>query len=289
MNCYNGSKYLNFAVNSIISQTYKKWEIIFWDNASTDDSLELIKKFTDSRIKIYQSKNHTNLSTARNNAINKSNGEFISFLDVDDEWLPNKLERYFDIYKNMNINIIHSNYFIYHSIKKKKWVKNKFIVPSGMITHQLLNSYNVGLLTLSFRKKITINNNKNIFNPKFHLIGDLDLVIRLSIKNFIYYEKIPTAIYRIHQHNETSSKNKLMVHELEYFKNSFILKKFNNQKKIIRNFNSNINYIKGKDYLLNGNKNSLKKCLKKMHFGSLKIKLIIGKLIPFKFLSKFIS
>ena len=80
-----------------------------------------------------------------------------------------------------------------------------------------------------------------------------------------------------------------MVHELEYFKNSFILKKFNNQKKIIRNFNSNINYIKGKDYLLNGNKNSLKKCLKKMHFGSLKIKLIIGKLIPFKFLSKFIS
>ena len=90
---------------------------------------------------------------------------------------------YFDIYKNMNINIIHSNYFIYHSIKKKKWVKNKFIVPSGMITHQLLNSYNVGLLTLSFRKKITINNNKKIFNPKFHLIGDLDLVIRLSIKN----------------------------------------------------------------------------------------------------------
>ena len=57
MNCYNGQKYLREAVQSVINQTYKNWEIIFWDNQSKDKSSQILKSFKDKRIKYFKSKN----------------------------------------------------------------------------------------------------------------------------------------------------------------------------------------------------------------------------------------
>ena len=86
MNCHNGSNYLHESISSVINQTYKNWEIIFWDNQSTDDSIKIAEKFNDDRIKIYNSKKFEKLGKARNNAIAKCKGEFIGFLDTDDLW-----------------------------------------------------------------------------------------------------------------------------------------------------------------------------------------------------------
>ena len=87
MNCHNGSDYLTESINSVINQTYKNWEIIFWDNQSSDNSLKIVETFGDNRIKIYKSSKFESLGKARNNAIAKCNGEFIGFLDTDDIWL----------------------------------------------------------------------------------------------------------------------------------------------------------------------------------------------------------
>ena len=92
INCYNGEQYLKEAVRSVINQTFKKWEIIFWDNKSEDGSKEIIKSFKDKRIKYFYSKKHHKLYKARNLAIKKSKGKYICFLDVDDTWLKNKLK-----------------------------------------------------------------------------------------------------------------------------------------------------------------------------------------------------
>ena len=59
MNCFNGADYLENALNSIINQTYKNWELIFWDNNSTDNSYEIFKKFKDTRFKYFKSDQHT--------------------------------------------------------------------------------------------------------------------------------------------------------------------------------------------------------------------------------------
>lgn len=56
MNCYNGEKFLRESIQSVVSQTYKKWELIFWDNKSTDRSATILKSFKDSRIKYFKSK-----------------------------------------------------------------------------------------------------------------------------------------------------------------------------------------------------------------------------------------
>ena len=77
MNCYNGEAYLYESIKSVLSQTYKNWEIIFWDNKSEDKSAEIFKSYNDKRFKYFYAHEHTPLYKARNLAIEKSKGELI--------------------------------------------------------------------------------------------------------------------------------------------------------------------------------------------------------------------
>ena len=120
MSCYNGENFISRSVTSILNQTYKNWELIFWDNNSSDSSRESILSFKDNRIKYFKSNKTTLLSVSRENAINQSNGDLVAFLDVDDEWLEKKLEntvRHFD--NNKDCSLYFSNYYINFSDKKK--------------------------------------------------------------------------------------------------------------------------------------------------------------------------
>ena len=74
MTCFNGEKYLKEAIKSIISQSYKNWELIFVDNNSTDQSHNIIYSFKDRRIKYYYLKETVNLGTVRNIALGKCSG-----------------------------------------------------------------------------------------------------------------------------------------------------------------------------------------------------------------------
>ena len=93
INCLNGSKYLNEAIKSVLDQTYKNWEIIFFDNNSTDQSRSILQTYNEKRIKYFKSKVTHTLYKARNLAIKKSKGDLIAFLDVDDWWTKNKLKK----------------------------------------------------------------------------------------------------------------------------------------------------------------------------------------------------
>lgn len=91
MNCYNGEKYLKEAIESVLSQSYTNWELIFWDNQSTDLTPIILKSFNDERICYHLAEIKEPLSNARNLAIQRAKGEYIAFLDSDDIWLPEKL------------------------------------------------------------------------------------------------------------------------------------------------------------------------------------------------------
>lgn len=90
INCYNGEAFLNEAIKSVYNQSFTDWEIIFFDNASTDESSKIAKSF-DKRIKYYYNDNLIPLGSARNRAIKKANGKYLAFLDCDDTWEPTKL------------------------------------------------------------------------------------------------------------------------------------------------------------------------------------------------------
>jgi glycosyltransferase involved in cell wall biosynthesis len=129
MNCHNGSKYLAQALDSLDLQTYKKWELIFFDNCSNDKSKEIIKNKKNKKIKYFFSKKKLKLYNARNLAIKNAKGKYITFLDTDDRWHKDKLIKQVNFFrKNKEYKIVYSNLYIIYGNKKNKkvWLKKNF-------------------------------------------------------------------------------------------------------------------------------------------------------------------
>lgn len=226
MNCYNGEKYLRESINSVISQTYKNWELVFWDNNSNDGSKKILLNFKDKRIKYFHSKNLLNLYHARNLAIKKSKGKYISFLDTDDTWSKNKLKIQVSCLKKSKKKIIYSNYYILDTIKKSKKLFTKKKLFEGQITQELLKNYKIGILTVLIDKEIF---KKYSFNKKYNIIGDFDLFIKLSCSFYIQCIQKPLANYRIHTTNFSEKNRDLYIEELKHWinKNYYFFKKKN--------------------------------------------------------------
>ena len=214
MNCYNGSKYLVQAIESVISQTYQDWELIFWDNLSTDSSPDIVYSFSDERIKYFQSNSHTRLSEARNAAINVAQGEFIAFLDVDDWWEPSKLEKQLPLFQDVDVGLACSNFWILDERKASLKLAYSKSIPSGHQLANLLEQYTVALPTLMVRKSL-LKRYEFAFDPDYHIIGDFDLVIRLSAHSKIARFDDSLATYRIHGANESLIRSEIQTAEIE--------------------------------------------------------------------------
>lgn len=92
---YNCEKFLEETVNSVINQTYQNWELLIVDDCSTDNSVEVIKSYCnkDDRIKLFINGKNSSAAASRNWALREATGKWIAFLDSDDLWLPEKLEK----------------------------------------------------------------------------------------------------------------------------------------------------------------------------------------------------
>ena len=199
MNCHNGETFLREAIQSVLKQKYKKWELIFWDNNSIDDSAEIFKSYKDKRLKYYFRKKKASLYESRNSAIKKAKGEFIAFLDQDDIWLPNKLSLQIKKFSNPNVGLVYGKFFKMNenSFFRKKRLMTAKNLPEGYITKDLLKNYSVYLLTIMLRKKFL--NKAKIFKTQYNLLADLDFVLRFSLKYKFAAVQEVIAIYRQHE------------------------------------------------------------------------------------------
>jgi glycosyltransferase involved in cell wall biosynthesis len=93
MNVRNGASTLPEALNSVMAQTFADWELIVWDDRSTDASAAIVAEYRDPRVRYFLSAEDTSLGKARSHAIRQASGEWLAFLDQDDVWLPTKLEK----------------------------------------------------------------------------------------------------------------------------------------------------------------------------------------------------
>jgi glycosyltransferase involved in cell wall biosynthesis len=93
LNVRNGAAFLREALESVIAQTIFDWELIAWDDCSTDESADIISGYRDPRIRYYLSPEETPLGKARELAMRQARGEWLAFLDQDDVWMPHKLEK----------------------------------------------------------------------------------------------------------------------------------------------------------------------------------------------------
>ncbi len=292
MNCYNGEKYLSRALESIKRQKYENFELVFFDNHSNDKSEEIFKKFNDSRFKYFKSDKHKILYEARNDALKKCNGKYISFLDTDDYWFENKLFLQVPILeKNHNIGLVYGNFIKYNVNKflfKKKSLKSN-LFQSGKITKSLINNYYIGLLTVIIRKSF-MSGDLEYFNPKYNLLSDFDYIIRFSQKHSFDFVKQNIAVYTQHENQLQSKYISVQAAQFDHWYKMNILNKKLSEKeynfKNIKEKNNFLNFvaqIKEKDKL---------KLFKEIIFYSnnfYKIKIILLILLPEKICKKIFS
>lgn len=268
MNCFNGEKFLNQSLDSIIKQTYKNWELIFWDVSTSDKSKKILENYKEKRFKYFNSGTKKNLYHSRNEAIEVSNGEIISFLDCDDWWHPEKLEKQIKLFEDDSVAMVYSGYYEFHQDKNKFKKITKRKILSGYIQSKIIYDYHIGILTTLIRKKVF--NEINGYNNFFHICGDFEFNIRMSENNKVIGLKEHLAYYRIHNENISRDIDKEIV-ELEYCYEIFKKKKFKNLKK----FENFLNYRKFKNALKKNNKKIALRLFLKLNFSFLKFKAII--------------
>ena len=213
MNCYNSELFLKEAIDSVIHQTYKNWEIIFWDNNSSDNSSKIVESFNNTKIKYFYSPLNEPLYFARNRAIEKCQGEFISFLDCDDLWDKEKLEIQINFaYEGHQIifggyQVIDNRFKLYEKVLRKE--------DNSFLTNKLLLRNNISIGTMLIQTKIL---KENKFDEKFNLLGDFDLWIRLSLKYRFKNTKKILEFSRKHSNNLSIRENyKSWLYEKRYF------------------------------------------------------------------------
>jgi glycosyltransferase involved in cell wall biosynthesis len=213
MNCYNGETYLFDSIKSILDQTYKNFEIIFWDNQSKDNSAIIFKSFKDKRLKYYYAKKHTTLYKARNLAIQKSKGKFIAFLDTDDIWVKDKLNLQIKKFINKKIGLVYANYYTLNQATGFKAIAYKKELPEGVICRNLLKDYFLGIGTVIVRKEIFMK--KKNFDENFNIIGDFDFFTRISKSTYFAKIQDPLLIYRIHENSFSNKNYQMYINEFK--------------------------------------------------------------------------
>lgn len=128
MPAYNCEKYIAEAIESVIKQTYKNWELIIVNDASTDYTEKIIKSYQekDKRIKLILLSKNQGVANARNTAIQNAKGRYIAFLDADDYWEKEKLQKQIQILNNSNTDISYTAYLMIDEVGqiiKKRRVK----------------------------------------------------------------------------------------------------------------------------------------------------------------------
>jgi glycosyltransferase involved in cell wall biosynthesis len=206
MNCYNGEKYLREAVDSVYAQTFTDWEIILWDDASTDGT-ESIARSYDKKLKYFKGEKASSLGQARNFALEKATGEFIAFLDQDDLWMPEKLEIQIPVFQSdEEIGIVISDIYFFNDnegIIKQAYLKKK--PPTGFVFRELLKNYFISLGTAVVRRK-SLENLTYWFDERFNMIEETDLFIRISHTWKLGYADKPLGKWRMHKDSWTFSQ-----------------------------------------------------------------------------------
>lgn len=215
MNCLNCAKYLREAIDSVYAQTYTNWEIIFWDNVSTDDSAEIAKSY-DGKLRYFCGEATVPLGHARNLAIENARGKCIAFLDCDDMWLPEKLEKQMELLeKNPDVMLVYSNSCtVDHGGDVLKISFDSGKPARGEIFNELLSHYNfIPLLTVVIRKDVL--DEVGLFDNRYNVAEEYDLFLRIAYKHPVDYVEEPLARYRVHESNVSHNRDAGIREELE--------------------------------------------------------------------------
>jgi glycosyltransferase involved in cell wall biosynthesis len=194
INCYNGEKYLREAIDSVYAQTFEDWEIIFWDNASTDQTPNIAATY-DNKLKYFRSSKLITLGAARREAVIKATGEWIAFLDCDDSWFSDKLQIQLDALSGNDYVLCYagireidiSGHLIRDVLPQHK---------SGELLEKLLIQFDINMVTPMLRRDVlevyALNFDENVTASE-----EYNLFVRLAAKGMVLAIPKILGTYRV--------------------------------------------------------------------------------------------
>lgn len=152
MPSWNTARWIGESIQSVLDQTYQNWELIIVDDCSTDNTDEIVNSFKDSRIKYFKNETNSGAALTRNRAIRESRGEWIAFLDSDDLWKPNKLEKMITFAKSNSYSFV---YHDYEKIDEESRPLNIYVSGPKVVTKRKMYHYGYpGCLTFMYSAKV---------------------------------------------------------------------------------------------------------------------------------------
>lgn len=217
---YNYANYVCEAIDSVLNQTYENIEIIVVNDGSTDNSLELLKGYGDKITTIVQQ--NAGVSAARNNGVENSSGEYLAFLDADDVWLPEKIEKQLHRFESeRDLGLVHVGVEEIDSIGNV--LQTRLDGMSGQVSHEFL----------LFERAVVLGGGSGLLLPRrvFDEVGAFDLNLQTSADWDLFYRLsrsynigfVPEILlkYRIHSSNMHGNIKRMEREMLYGFEKAF--------------------------------------------------------------------
>lgn len=216
MNCLNCAQYLKEALDSVFAQTFEDWEIVFWDNASSDASGAIAQEYGE-KVRSFRGEFTVPLGQARNLAIQQAKGQYIAFLDCDDLWMPSKLEQQVKLFEqDPEVGLVLCDTIFFQDGQEHKSLYHKHKPPRGYIFRHLLTNYCLSMETAVIRKS-ALDSLGEWFDDRLNVSEEADLFLRLCYRHKADYVDEPLAKWRInpnswtHQHFHLFAEEKEMI------------------------------------------------------------------------------
>lgn len=156
---YNAEKFIKEAISSVVQQTLRDWELLVIDDCSSDATYDLAREITNPRIRVLKNEENIGVAATRNRGIELSRGQYVAFLDSDDAWQPEKLERQLERMAQADAQLCYSSYAIVGADGAK--VKADYMVPESIDFEGLLKENVICCSSMLFRadviRKIQLN------------------------------------------------------------------------------------------------------------------------------------
>ena len=204
MPCYNMASYISDSIQSVQRQTYPYWELLIVDDASTDETVNIITSYAQSDTRIrFAIKKHSGIADTRNQCIQMAQGQFLAFLDADDIWHPEKIDCQLSFMTKKHIGF---SYSTYDWIDENGQTLNKVIKTVGDMTYKdYLRNTVIGCSTVMVDTDIV----GKVVVPDFRTSEDSATWLNILKKGFIAYAiETPLVSYRIRRKSASSNKFK---------------------------------------------------------------------------------
>lgn len=222
MPAFNAARQIGESIRSVLAQTFGDWELVIVNDGSTDDTGSVVGCFSDSRIR-YLSQDNGGQAAARNTGIRNSNGELIAFLDADDLWLPEKLERQIDVFRQTDADVVYCDGYIFFDNGEPERADFFAVVPGhkeGATMLALLYQYNRIATLAAVVKRVAIEQ-AGLFDEsrRFQNCEDYELWLRLARTGCSFYG-MPDKLmrYRRHAASTTYRESKMLKPMIEVVK-----------------------------------------------------------------------